>query len=192
MFGTQGKVVEEKEFISAYLEPGIHEAKIAKVEYTESSQKGTPGIKLTFEGAPNGEGFNHPEGPEYKGSTANTTWYLSEKAAPYTVDRIALMADKMNIRSEVDGATGTTAQEYVNALAGVLTGKVARWKFIGRESNKNAGKFYAELAGYGFVEDLNVPADQSKLKFNPDSPKDMVPAEQPEMDTTPVPGDGDW
>ena len=62
MFGTQGTVVEEKQGgVSAFLSPGIHEVKIVGVEYIES-RGGTPGLKFTFEGRDNGEGFKHPSG----------------------------------------------------------------------------------------------------------------------------------
>jgi hypothetical protein len=181
MFGTQGQVVEEKQGgVSAFLAPGIHEVKIVGVEYIES-RGGTPGIKLTFEGKPNGDNFNHPAGPQFKGSTAENTYWLSEKAWKYTQEKLILIADKLGVRTQLDAATGANAEEYTKAITPVFMGLAGRFKFAGQEiegkiaddGTKKNNWFKAELAGYGFVEPLSVSADQSKLKFDENNKYDM-------------------
>lgn len=180
MFGTEGHVVEEKgQRVSAFLAPGIHTAKIAKVEFIESNG-GTPGIKMTLEGKPNGGDFAHPAGPQYKGSTAETTYWLSEKAWKFTKDRLIIIADKTGKRAQLDAAKGSTPAEYVASIAPVFTGVTANFKLAGKEIEGKVGDdgtkknnwFKAELAGYGFVEALGT--EPSTLKFDETNKYDMV------------------
>jgi len=179
MFGTQGHTVEEKSSISAFLAPGIHTAKVANVEFMESNG-GTPGIKFTFEGAPHPAGFVHPAGPQFKGSTAETVYWLSPKAWTFTKDRLVIMADKLGVRAQLDAVNAATAQEYTNAVAPILMGKTANWKFAGKEiagkvaddGTQKKNWFKAELAGFGFVEALNTTP--STLKFDEADKYDMV------------------
>jgi len=185
MFGTEGKVVEERgERISAFLAPGIHEAKIVGLEFMES-RGGTPGMKFTFEGKPHGGEFAHPAGPQYKGSTAETTYWLSEKAWKFTQERLITMADKLGVRAQLDAAKGANAEEYTNAIAPVLLGKTARWKFAGTEiegkiaddGTKKNNWFKAELAAFGFAEALDT--NPSKLKFDETHKYDMKRLPEP-------------
>lgn len=195
MFGTEGKVVEERSSVSAFLTPGIHTARIAEVEFMES-RGGTPGIKFTFEGKPHADGFTHPAGPQFKGSTAETTYWLSEKAWKYTQQRLITIADKLGKRAELDAAKGEDAQSYVNAIAPIFKGLAGNWKFAGKEiegkvaddGTKKNNWFKAELAGFGFVEPAGT--EPSKLKFDETNKYDMVrlPVAQVE-DNTPTDSD---
>lgn len=177
MFGTEGHVVKEKVSVSAFLKPGIHEAKIANIEFIES-RGGTPGVKFMFEGAPNPEGFVHPQG-EYKGSTAETTYWLSPKAWKFTKDRLIIMADKLGVRAQLDAVNGADAQEYTNGIIPIFAGKAGRFKFAGKEiegkagddGNKKPNWFKAELAGFGFVEAISTTP--STLKFDETNDWDM-------------------
>ena len=44
-FNTKGHTVEETSFVSNYLSPGIHEAKIQKIEFFEAAS-GTPVLEM--------------------------------------------------------------------------------------------------------------------------------------------------
>jgi len=163
-FTTAGHTVEENEFVSNYLDPGIHEAKIQKIEYFESAG-GTPGMKITHEGRPEGDS---------PGQTAETTWWLSPNAWTYTKDRLVIMADKLEVREGLDAINVEGPEEYVRAVAPLFQGKTARWKFAGEEIAGKEGKANwtkAGLAGYGFIEVLGT--NPSKLKFDPASKWDM-------------------
>jgi len=174
-FNTKGHTVEEKEFVSAYLKAGISIAKITQVEFTES-KKGTPGAKFYHETKP-------VEGLEGKGQVADTTWWMSEGAWPYTKDRLTIMADKLEVREALDNISANDSKSYVEGLAKVFVGKAARWKFSGEEvegkineetKEKKPNWFKAQLASYGFVEPLTVSDADSKLKFDPSNKYDMV------------------
>jgi len=170
-FTTAGHTVEEKSMVSNYLSPGIHEAKIQKIEYFEAAS-GTPGMKITHEGRPS-------EDLGGVGQIAETTWWLSDKAWTFTKDRLVIMADKLGVRDGLDNITAKNAEEYIKTLAPIFSGKVARWKFAGEEilgknddeGNKKPNWTKAGLAGYGFVEALDT--NPSKLKFDPTNKYDM-------------------
>lgn len=170
-FTTAGHTVEENNMVSNYLSPGIHEAKIQKVEYFEAAS-GTPGMKITHEGRPSDDLGG-------VGQIAETTWWLSDKAWTYTKDRLVIMADKLGVRNDLDTITAKNAEEYVKALSPIFNGKAARWKFAGEEipgkededGNKKSNWTKAGLAGYGFVETLDT--NPSKLKFDASNKYDM-------------------
>ena len=174
-FTTAGHTVEENSMVSNFLSPGIHEAKIQKIEYFEAAS-GTPGMKITHEGRSSEEGG--------VGQTAETTWWLSDKAWTYTKDRLVIMADKLGVRDGIDNITAQNAEEYVKELSPIFTGKAARWKFAGEEILGKEGKqnwTKAGLASFGFIETLNT--SPSKLKFDENNKFDMkrLPAADSEI-----------
>tara|TARA_Y100000310_G_scaffold344058_1_gene454854 strand:+ start:11 stop:643 length:633 start_codon:yes stop_codon:yes gene_type:complete len=178
-FNTKGHTVEETTFVSNFLSPGIHEAKIQKIEYFEAAS-GTPGIKITHEGKPSEEGG--------VGQTAETTWWVSPKAwdnnwkegdAPpppwTTIAKVATMAEKLGVRNELDAIDAKDPKEYADALGVLFRNKVGRWKFSGEEILGKEGKqnwTKAGLATYSFVETLDT--NPSKLKFDENNKFDMV------------------
>ena len=171
--------------VSNFLSPGIHEAKIQKIEYFEAAT-GTPGMKITHEGKPSVEGG--------VGQTAETKWWLSPKAWDNNGDenppnwttkaKVVIMADKLGLREDVDSIDITNAEEYVRALSPIFQNKAARWKFAGEEILGKEGKqnwTKAGLAGYGFIETLTT--NPSKLKFDENNKFDMkrLPAADSEI-----------
>ena len=167
-FNTKGHEVEEKEFVSQYLNPGIHTAKIQKIEFTESNG-GTEGLIITLEGKPDAA-------LENKGKTADTKWWMSPNAWPYTKDRLVIMADKLGVRDGLDDISTNSSAEYAEALNAIFAGKVARWKLAGEEIEGKEGKnnwFKAGIAGYGFIEPTTISDEASKLKFDEGNKYDM-------------------
>ena len=179
-FSTTGHEVEEKKpYNSPFLAPGIHEAVIRNVEFV-TSKSGTGGIQFTHEGAPQPEGFVHPKGNQYKGKTANTTYWMSEKAWKYTKNNLVIIADKLGARAALDAVKAPDPASYVAALAPIFVGKVARWKFAGEESlgkmkddgTRYPNGWFAKLAGFGFVESKDT--NPSTLTWDENNKFDMV------------------
>ena len=182
-FNTKGHEVEEKsEYVSSYIKPGIHTAKITSVKYYEPSS-GTPGIEIIHETKP-------VEGLEGKGQVAITRWWMSTKAWPYTMDNLVIMADKLGVREALDALDTKDPVEYANTLNGIFMGKAARWKFSGEEikggeaedGTQKQNWFKAQLARYSFIEPLSVPEEESKLSFKETNKYDMkrlAPADVP-------------
>tara|TARA_R110001592_G_scaffold124249_1_gene332986 strand:+ start:6056 stop:6643 length:588 start_codon:yes stop_codon:yes gene_type:complete len=167
-FNTSGHEVVEKNYTSPFLTPGIHTARIQKIEFKQSNG-GTEGITIVHEGKP-------MEELDGKGQTTDTTLWLSAKAWPYTKDRLVVMADKLGVRETLDGITAENSEDYATALNGVFAGKSARWKFAGTEIAGKEGKsnwFKAEMAAFGFCEPLTVSEDSSKLTFDENDKYDM-------------------
>jgi hypothetical protein len=172
-FSTAGHVEAEKTYVSNFMKPGIHVAKIQKVEFRQS-QGGTPGVTITLEGKPMDE-------LDGKGQTCDTTWWLSEKAWEYTKARLVILADKLGKRTELDAIKAADAQEYTQGLASVFTGCAGRFKLAGQEIEGKVGDdgvkksnwFKAEMAAFGFVEPVSVSEADSKLTFDEDNKYDM-------------------
>lgn len=178
-FSTKGHAVEEKSYVSSYLEPGIHVAKIQKVEFI-TANSGTQGVLITHEGKPMDE-------LQGKGQTAETKYWMSEKAWPYTKDRLVIIADKLGVREKLDAIEASSAEEYAQALNSIFAGKAARWKFAGEEIAGKEGKknwFKASLANFAFCEPLSVEESDSKLKFDEDDKYDMKRLEATDVETT--------
>lgn len=154
------KNVETKEFVSKFIEPGITEAKISKIESIKAST-GTYGLKIYFETAP-------VEGLNGAGRTAEERMYLSEKATPITIGRLRRIADAIGVRAQFDEFQAEEAT-YGNAISSLFVNKPARYLFQGQEVAGKNGKpnwYKAELYnGFSFVEPLSV--SPTKLVFNP-------------------------
>lgn len=172
-FNTKGHEAKEGG-ASPFLAPGIHIARIQKVEYFETAG-GTAGIKFTHEGKPVKE-------LENKGQTAETTYWVTDKAWPFSKDRFCIMADKLGIREKLDEVEASTIQDYAMGLNSVFVGATARWKFAGQEiagkfdEEKGVQKknwFKAKLSAFGFVEDHTIPEEDSELTFDPSNRYDM-------------------
>jgi hypothetical protein len=167
-FNTKGHSVEEKDFVSKFLEPGIHIAKIKEIEFV-SSQGGTPGIKIVLEGKPE-DALNGA------GKTCESTYWLSEKAWPYTKDKVVSMADKLGLRERLDNLDANDAQDYAQGLNGIFAGTAGRWKLKGKEIAGKEGKnnwWKAEIAAFKFLEPVSVTDEASTLVFDKDNKYDM-------------------
>ena len=168
-FTTAGHVVEEKEYVSKFMKPGIHIAKIKNVEFYQS-QGGTPGIKLSLEGQPMKE-------LENAGQTCETTYWLSPKAWEFTKSKLVTLADKLGVREKLDAISVNEGTE--------IEGKV------GDDGTKKNNWFKAEIAAFGFVEPATLPASESKLKFDENSKYDMVRLAPADVESDdPLAGDG--
>ncbi len=169
-FSTNGFEEEEKEFASPYIRPGVHEAKVKSIEYFESSKKGTPGIKFTFEGRKVGEQLDGP--------VAETSLWLSEKAWEYTQRTLTRMASAFDTREALDAVEVDGAKEYVEAITPHIVGIWARFLFIGEEVEGRDGKnnwFKATLPFYAQIEGLEVTQEESKITFNEEKHLEKLP-----------------
>lgn len=179
MFNTKGTDTTEKGGISKFISPGIHVCKIKNVEFIESNS-GTPGIKFTFETKPV-EGLLDDAGNKI-GQTAENTYWMSPKAWSYTRANnaeggtkvnLAIMADKLGVRAELDAIEANTPSQYVTALAALFRGKTARFAFGGQEiipsDPEKKTWVKSELLGFKFIESLvDVPNDaDTKLSYDP-------------------------
>jgi len=188
-FSTKGRVVEEKEFVSQYLKPGIHVAKITQVESVKSTSKGTPGVKFYFEGKPQKE-------LDGKGQTADHTYWMTPKTEEAILDRFIIISDKLGLRDKLDMGTKDLPdgdhEALAKALSGIFSGSAARWKFKGVEiegkmsdtGEKKNNWFKSELAFYKFVEELAVPSEDSTLKFDENNVRDMVRLQPTDTETS--------
>lgn len=188
MFGTKGTEIESGNAPRAYFKPGIHVAKIANVEYVETTG-GTPKILVTFEGKPHGGEFTHPKG--YKGSTAETDLWLTEGAMQYTNQTLAYMGSQLDFRDELDAISADNGEEYAAKLKPLMVGKVGRWKFAGKEIKSDGvddqGKpknnwWKSQLAKYRFVEPTTITDAESKMKFDENNHYDMIPLKESDGD----------
>lgn len=167
-FNTKGKEVKEEVKVSKWLEPlKAHVAMIDEVEYFESSQKSTPGMKIIFRGKPMAE-------LEGVGQKAEETLWLSDAAYEYTERTLLLIVDKMGVRAEFDNLTSQInanmspaeqAQAYVNAFATVTRNKPMTFIFGGEEimltNDEGERNIWVKpaLARYGFVGQTNELED---------------------------------
>ena len=181
-FSGSGVDTTEERKPGKLVKPGIHVLKIANVEYIESSQQKTPGIKFTLETAPV-EGLKDENG-NVVGQKCTDTMWLSPKAWDNdgnpngknwcTKARLAILSDKLGVRDAYDATTGNNAEEFVNNLVALFKGKKARFAIGGEESSftNDEGEVinvtYPNLLTYKFVESIEeVPNDaDTQLKYD--------------------------
>ena len=123
---------------SKYLVPGVHEVKITKTEFGESTTKQTPFMKVFFE--------------DGDGATMNESFYMSQGALP----RIQHLVSNFTTSK----LTGDVTSASLNAL---LVGKRARLLVDGEKTFNKDGKVvtYTRLRFGGFAQPLN-----DNRKFN--------------------------
>lgn len=179
------------ENVSNYLSPGIVEATIQSLEYFQSSG-GTEGIKITLVGDSPTTNYVHPEG--YSGPICQTTWWMSEKAWPYTGQRLAYLGKQLldNGREPVDYITenSSSASEIATQLNTLFANQRGRFVLNGKEvQNANTGRTFikAEIAGFNFVERTDVT--ESKLRWSEE--KNVIRLETPSEEPVAA-GDAPW
>jgi len=210
MFNTQGTDTTERAGVSKFISPGVHVCKIKNVEYFTSSGQGTPGLKMILETKPV-EGLLDDAGNKV-GQTADHTMWLSEKAWSYTNSKgneggtkvnLAIIADKLGVRAELDAISASTPEEYVKAVAALFKGKTARFAFGGQEivPSDPEKKVWvkSELLNFKFIESLvDVPNDaDTKLSYDPSNAYHYKKAEVTSREVldapaTPASGETPW
>ena len=178
MFNTQGTDTTERSGISKFISPGVHVCAIKNVEFFTSGS-GTPGMKLHLVTGPVA-GLTDEAGNAI-GQTCEHAYWLSPKAWSYTTSKnaeggtkrqLAIIADKLNVREQLDAISAETPEEYTKAVNLLFKGKKARFAFGGQEiipsdSSKSVW-VKAELLTFKFIESLtDVPNDaDTKLVYD--------------------------
>lgn len=184
-FSTKGIEVKDEQKVSKWLTPlKAHVAVIKNVEYFESSEKKTPGIKLTFMGKPMTE-------LQGEGQKAEAQMWLSEAAYPYTQKTLLMIVDKMGKRDEFDNLTAEAkdAKDFVSAFRVVTQNKPMTYIFGGEEviltNDEGEQNVWIKptLARYGFVGSVEDFAEYNE-RAEKAGDKLLRKAEVPATETT--------
>jgi hypothetical protein len=181
------------------IKPGIHKLAIASVEYTVSTDKGTPGIRFILMTAPV-EGLKDEKGNTI-GQKCVETWWMSPKAWDNngkptganwcTKARLSILADKLEVREQFDAAKGKDAEEFVKNLIPLFLGKKARFAVGGEEQSfeNDEGKTIKfvkpKLLTFKFVEGLDVPENESELEYDETDPYHFKPMAEADKEESP-------
>lgn len=106
--------------------------------------------------------------------------YVTEKAWPITARSLVNLSMAINNISEEEAkanANFSSLEQLSAKLSATLVGKPFRGKFKGEESSR--GTIIAQLDSRYGVESMQVPREQTKLRFNPD--KDVRKYVQPQV-----------
>jgi len=179
-FSGSGVDTTEVRKPSKSVKPGVHKLAIANVEYTVSSQKQTPGIRIVLMTAPV-EGLKDEKGNDIGQKCVETMW-MSPKAwdnngSPSganwcTKARLSILADKLGVREQFDATKGANAEEFVNNLVSLFKGKKARFAVGGEEQSfqNDEGKTIKFvkpfLLTFKFVEGLDVAENETELEYD--------------------------
>lgn len=147
MYTTAG--TEEKEFVSKYIEPGVHRIRIVGISGTEP-ESGSPYLQIDFENA--------------KEQTANIRFYMSERAIDMSKRKLNHLATKMVTKEKLDKVKAESLEDYGSKLDSLLGGKSCRVKFTGEEVDGNKGNWWK--AGIGlptFAEATKEGAEYEPL-----------------------------
>tara|TARA_R110001599_G_scaffold92398_2_gene241979 strand:+ start:529 stop:1095 length:567 start_codon:yes stop_codon:yes gene_type:complete len=166
MYTTAG--TEEKEFVSKYIEPGVHIVKITGMLGAEP-ESGAPYLQIDFENA--------------KEQTANIRFYMSEKAKEMSTKKIIHLFSRMVTKKELDKIKAKSLEDYGSKLNTLFSEKSCRVKFTGEEVDGNKGTWwkagiglptFAEATSEG-AEHAPISNDNSKLFLNKENKYDWKP-----------------
>lgn len=207
-FSGEGFEVKENVSVGKSIKPGVVKARISAIEYFESSQSKTPGLKITIE-TPPVEGLFAEDGKTQIGQKASSTWWMSAGAWDIpgknwcTKAKLTILADKLGLSAEFAAIKGSSAEDFVNKVSALFVGKKARFAVGGEwqtfEGDNGTITFIRpNLLTFGFVESLTeVPNDaDTKLKVDENNSKHVKPlevADDTATDSTPsVEIDAPW
>ena len=195
-FSGEGFEVKESTSVGKSIKPGVTKAKISAIEYFESSQSKTPGMKITIE-TPPVEGLFAEDGKTKIGQKASSTWWMS--AGAWNVEgknwctkaKLTILAEKLGLSSEFAAIRGNGAEDFVSKVAALFVGKVARFAVGGEwqtfEGDNGTITFIRpNLLTFGFVESItDVPNDtDTKLKVDENNPYHVKPLEVADATST--------
>jgi hypothetical protein len=173
MYSTKGTT--ETQFVSKYIEPGIHRVRINSIEGQEPEGR-SPYIQITFE--------------DKDSKTADIRFYMSEKAMPKSLEKIKHIGTKLVTEDELDGINADNLAGYGAALNKLLAGKGCRIKFTGEEVDGEKGRWWK--AGIGlptFAEATKegaqyepVSDEDSRLTFDKTNQYDWKPLPDADME----------
>lgn len=181
MFG--GKEVNS-ERVSKYITPGVHEVTIAKIEGTTAST-GSPMLNISIH-LKDGDSEN-----------ANTFRIVMGKSTgeqnEYSLRKVQHIATKIVKLDQYLAVTGSTIEEYGEALNNILAGNSLRMKFTAEEYLNNEGKtkVRANIGLPEFAEAIQEGAEHSvvettKLTYDPTNQYDYKKLQaQPEISSFP-------
>jgi hypothetical protein len=156
-------IEEDKEFISKYIEPGIHEDITIDSFEWEEPENGPPSVRVKL--------YNS------QGQTAEDRFSYSEKAARYSNIKIKHMWDRFYTTAELEKIVGQSNNDmyrFISLLNQKLSGKTFKqFKFSGKEIEGKDGKPNWFKATIGLPNFCSTDFSPRKLSFDPNSKYDM-------------------
>ncbi len=145
------------DFVSKYLDPGIHKVKVTEVKAGKSSQKQTPFLEVTV--------------ADEKGLVVTDQFYLNEKAFKYSKDSILTLVMAVNnieIETAKTKLVGLNTENIAEKLAPALLGRTFAIRIDGEwvypEDTQKKPFVKAIFGSFKFA----VPLDKiSELQFDP-------------------------
>jgi hypothetical protein len=180
-FTTKGRESKKEEVrVGKYISPGIHQLKIVNIEAFRAST-GSTKVTLHMETPPvSVEGFEGVGGAagQFGKVTVVKTFMKTDEQYNEFMDKIVIIADKLDVRDKIDAVQAEDFMSYVSAITPILKNKYAWYKVVGTqktyEQEGSVRKFWElSLARWGFVASMTEGKD--KLKFDKDNIYDYNP-----------------
>jgi hypothetical protein len=175
MISTKSVKDETKEFKSKFIAPGIQEAKVTNVTFTEPEGK-SPYLTFSFENR--------------EGQTSDIKMYVSEAAQDRTMTKIKHLGTKVVDETALDAVTGKNYADFAKNLTRTIAGKWLRVKFSGEmvaggiaEDGSKKNDWAKTAIGLpAFAEKLTT--NPTKLKYDPTNRYDLKPLETADTEIT--------
>ena len=191
MFSTKGVNTQETKKIGKYFSYGIHQLFIYDIEI-KTAKTGSKQLTLFMETMPiTQDGFEAE--PGHKGQVGRVAFpgtYLKledPKAVTEFNKNVGIIADKLNVRKQLDEVNAGDFDSYVQAIKPLFVGKPAWWAIAGEEYLKADGKVGTRLKtrGYSFISSMSE--GQSHLeKFDITKSYNFKPVARPDKDSMPA------
>lgn len=186
MFGTKGVTAQEPRKESKYFTYGNQELFIYDIEVKTAS---TGSKQLTFHmETPPVEGLEPEEGHKGKVGRVAFPGAFIKMDDTQAVERfnkdIALIADKLGVRAELDNVTASDFDSYINAIKPLFVNKPAFWCIAAEEYNKADGKVGVRLKTrrYSFIASIQEGIDHLE-KFDKSKAYNFKPVPKPDADS---------
>jgi len=138
MITTQG--VKQTNKVNKYLSIGRYNVKINEITTRLSSAGTSTQVSFKLETPPITEpGFEPAEGANGQVGTVNSIYLKTDEQIQEFAGQMALLADKLGVREEVDAISAPDLVSYVEKISPLISGKYFWGRIVGEQYMKNDG-----------------------------------------------------
>lgn len=164
-------------YVSKYVNPGVQDLKINKIEI-ETASTGSKRLIFHTEGEEIKDlGFEGVDGAKGAVGKVRTFYFKPETISEKVSTIFSDIADALEVKPQLDAIKAATLEEYVEKAAPLITGKFTTFKITGEEYLKSNGKIGVNL---GISKYFVEKKGKGKLTFDKTNSYDYKKLVQPD------------
>jgi hypothetical protein len=194
MISTNGVKSQTSSSLGKYLNIGRYNVKINEISLRKSAAGTSTQVSFKLETPPiTTPGWEPAEGATGQVGTVNTIYMKTDEQVNEFIGQLALLADKLGVREQVDAIAAETIEVYMEKITPLITGKFFWGRIVGEQYLKNDGSGktgtrlhwsrYKAFASNAEVEEKGL--DKCLKDLDPTNKNDLRPVKVDNTTTEP-------